>query len=180
MIDDLDRVAPIRAIELLEAIKNFLNVDKCVFVLAVDYGVIQQGVAQRLGAEAQRLHGKSYFDKIIQVPFNMPTTAFRMDRYILALLGWDLSGEKIAKIGDDLFLPAPTSESSQHVEFFVNITKTSVWQNPRSIKRVAAYAKLLRLVRDESLKSRRSADGPGASRRCMTTASGRLSAGPRP
>lgn len=165
MIDDLDRVTPIRAIELLEAIKNFLNVDKCVFVLAVDYGVIQQGVAQRLGAEAQRLHGKSYFDKIIQVPFNMPTTAFRMDRYILALLGWDLSGEKIAKIGDDLFLPAPTSESSQHVEFFVNITKTSVGQNPRSIKRVAAYAKLLRLVREESLKSRRSAEGPGASRR---------------
>ncbi len=165
MIDDLDRVAPIRAIELLEAIKNFLNVDKYVFVLAVDYCVIQQGVAQRLGAEAQRLHGKSYFDKIIQVPFNMPTTAFRMDRYILALLGWDVGGDKISKCGDEPFLPAPTAESSQHVEFFVNITKTSVGQNPRSIKRVAAYAKLLRLVREESLKSRRSADGSGASRR---------------
>jgi Cdc6-like AAA superfamily ATPase len=49
MIDDLDRVSPIRALELLEAIKNFLHVDRCVFVLAVDYEVIQQGVLQRSG-----------------------------------------------------------------------------------------------------------------------------------
>ena len=49
MIDEWTRVrTPIRAIELLEAIKNFLDVPKCVFVLAVDYAVIQQGVADRL------------------------------------------------------------------------------------------------------------------------------------
>ena len=64
MIDDLDRVTPIRAIELLEAIKNFLDVPKCVFVLAVDYAVIQQGVADRL--DEPNNAGKSYFDKLFR------------------------------------------------------------------------------------------------------------------
>jgi predicted KAP-like P-loop ATPase len=64
MIDDLDRVRPVRALEMLESIKNFVDVPGCVFVLAVDYGVILQGVADRLGREAQLTHGKSYFDKI--------------------------------------------------------------------------------------------------------------------
>lgn len=157
MIDDLDRVAPIRALEMLEAIKNFLDVAGCVFVLAVDYAVIQQGVAQRLGSEAQQLHGKSYFDKIIQVPFNMPTTAYRMDRYIMSLLGWDLSGNKITSCGDEPFLPAPTVDSSNHLSFFLRITTLSVGHNPRSIKRVAAYVRLLRLVRDRSVELQRDA-----------------------
>ena len=164
MIDDLDRVTPIRAIELLEAIKNFLDVPKCVFVLAVDYAVIQQGVADRLGSRAQQLHGKSYFDKIIQVPFNMPTTAYRMDNYILGLLGWDLRGEKITACEGQNYLPAPTSDAKEHVEYFQNITELSVGQNPRSIKRVAAFVRLLRMVRDRAVQARRDEKGKGASR----------------
>ena len=165
MIDDLDRVTPIRAIELLEAIKNFLDVPKCVFVLAVDYGVIQQGVADRLGSKAQQLHGKSYFDKIIQVPFNMPTTAYRMDSYILGLLGWDLRGDKITACEGQNYLPAPTADSMEHVEFFLNTTRLSVGQNPRSIKRVAAFVRLLRMVRDQSVQARRDSSGKGSSPR---------------
>lgn len=159
MIDDLDRVTPLRALEILDAIKNFLDVPGCVFVLAVDYAVIQQGVAQRLGEEARLLHGKSYFDKIIQVPFNMPTTAYRLDRYILRLLGWEKSETGIASCGEQPFLPAPTSESPEHVDFFTNITSLSVGNNPRSIKRVTAYVRLLRLVRDRSAQSRRGESG---------------------
>ena len=163
MIDDLDRVTPIRAIELLEAIKNFLDVPKCVFVLAVDYAVIQQGVADRLGSRAQQLHGKSYFDKIIQVPFNMPTTAYRMDNYILGLLGWDLRGDKITACDGQNYLPAPTSEAKEHVGYFQNITELSVGQNPRSIKRVAAFVRLLRMVRDRAVQARQK-NGKGSSK----------------
>ena len=48
LLDDLDRIKPIRALELLEAIKNFLDAEKCVFILAVDYSVIEQGMVQKL------------------------------------------------------------------------------------------------------------------------------------
>ena len=164
MIDDLDRVRPGRALEMLEAIKNFADVPGCVFVLAVDYGVIQQGVADRLGEEAQQTHGKRYFDKIIQVPFNMPVSAYQLDNYIIGLLGWQFDGDKAALM-EDAFLPAPTREACEHRAYFENMTRMSVGSNPRAIKRVVNYVKLLRLVRDEGARSATIGIGRGASDR---------------
>jgi hypothetical protein len=160
MIDDLDRVRPVRALEMLESIKNFVDVPGCVFVLAVDYGVILQGVADRLGREAQLTHGKSYFDKIIQVPFNMPVSAYQLDNYIASLLGWKFDGDK-AQLMEEAFLPAPSREAADHRVFFDNMTRLSVGSNPRSIKRVVNYVKLLRLVRDEGARSAGSGMGKG-------------------
>jgi predicted KAP-like P-loop ATPase len=57
MIDDLDRIKPVRALEFLESIKNFLDVESCVFVMAVDYSVIQSGMIEKLGRSAQELQG---------------------------------------------------------------------------------------------------------------------------
>ena len=51
-------------LELLESIKNFLDVPGCVFVLAVDYEVVQQGMKEKLGVDIQKMSGKSFFDKI--------------------------------------------------------------------------------------------------------------------
>jgi hypothetical protein len=160
MIDDLDRVRPVRALEMLESIKNFVDVPGCVFVLAVDYGVILQGVADRLGREAQLTHGKSYFDKIIQVPFNMPVSAYQLDNYIASLLGWKFDGDR-AQLMEEAFLPAPSKEAADHRAFFENMTRLSVGSNPRSIKRVVNYVKLLRLVRDEGARSAGSGAGRG-------------------
>ena len=92
IIDDLDRLKPIRALEFLEAIKNFLDVPGCVFLIAVDYAVIQRGMEEKLGRSAREMQGKSYFDKIIQVPFNMPTNAYKTDSYIMSMLGWVKAG----------------------------------------------------------------------------------------
>lgn len=164
MIDDLDRVRPVRALEMLEAIKNFVDVPGCVFVLAVDYGVIQQGVADRLGAEAQLTHGKSYFDKIIQVPFNMPVSAYQLDNYIINLLGWKFEGDR-AQLMEEAFLPAPSKEAIDHKYFFDTMTRMSVGSNPRAIKRVVNYVKLLRLVRDEGARAAVSGMGKGQSDR---------------
>jgi hypothetical protein len=164
MIDDLDRVRPGRALEMLEAIKNFADVPGCVFVLAVDYGVIQQGVADRLGAEAQITHGKSYFDKIIQVPFNMPVSAYQLDNYIINLLGWKFEGDR-AVLLEEAFLPAPNREANEHRSYFETMTRMSVGSNPRAIKRVVNFVKLLKLVRDEGAKAATAGLGKGQSDR---------------
>lgn len=164
MIDDLDRVRPGRALEMLEAIKNFADVPGCVFILAVDYGVIQQGVADRLGAEAQITHGKSYFDKIIQVPFNMPVSAYQLDNYIINLLGWKFEGDR-AVLLEEAFLPAPNREATEHSGYFETMTRMSVGSNPRAIKRVVNFVKLLKLVRDEGAKAATAGLGKGQSDR---------------
>ena len=75
-IDDLDRVKPVKALELLESLKNFMDVENCVFILAVDYEVVQMGMRQKFGVDLQKQSGKSFFDKIIQLPFVMPSSSY--------------------------------------------------------------------------------------------------------
>jgi hypothetical protein len=47
LIDDLDRCLPEKAVETLESIKLFLDVEGCVFVLAIDDEVVERGIAHR-------------------------------------------------------------------------------------------------------------------------------------
>ena len=63
-IDDLDRIKPAIAVEILETIKLFVDVPNCVFVLALDYGVVSRGLKDKFGIDEQEL-GRSFFDKII-------------------------------------------------------------------------------------------------------------------
>jgi hypothetical protein len=139
-IDDLDRIRPSRTMELLEAVKNFVDVDGCVFVLAVDYEVVQQGMAETLGREVQKTHGKALYDKLIQLPFVMPATSYRLDEFIISLL------QECGFPGADTL-----KDDVGAAEYFVNITLCTVGRNPRAIKRVMTYAKLLERIRDRSL-----------------------------
>jgi len=154
MLDDLDRIKPVKALELLEAIKNFLDVNHTVFILAVDYSVIRQGVKEKFGRDSKEFYGKSFFDKIIQVPFNMPVSAYTVEDYIMGLMGWEKSendprfytkSESYSEFGylsgtKRQYIPA------EDAEFFVQIMKLATNNNPRSIKRILNYANLLRII----------------------------------
>ena len=85
-VDDLDRIRPVSALELLEAIKNFIDVAGCVFVMTLDYEVVQRGMREKLGQDLQKTSGKAFFDKMIQLPFVVPTTSYQLDDYIIDLL----------------------------------------------------------------------------------------------
>ena len=59
-VDDLDRCLPEAAVGALEAIKLFLDIEDCVFVLGMDRHLVEQGIRVRYrefalapGAEAQ-------------------------------------------------------------------------------------------------------------------------------
>lgn len=69
-IDDLDRCEPDKALQLLDVIKIFLDVPRCVFVLGLDLGVIQKALERKYPQDeaAQR----EYLSKIIQLPFHLP------------------------------------------------------------------------------------------------------------
>jgi formylglycine-generating enzyme required for sulfatase activity len=81
-VDDLDRCLPEKAIEVLEAIKLFLDAENCVFVLGLDQEVIARGIEMKYkelgekqeGDESRHftIEGVRYLEKIVQLPFQIP------------------------------------------------------------------------------------------------------------
>ncbi len=62
-VDDLDRCLPEKAIQVLEAIKLFLDVRDCVFILGIDQDVISRGIEMKYKdvRDRQDADGKPHF-----------------------------------------------------------------------------------------------------------------------
>ena len=146
-VDDLDRIPPAMALELLEAIKNFMDVPGSIFVMALDYEVVQRGIVEKLGIDLQKTSGKAFFDKMIQLPFVVPTTSYKLDEYILDLL--HRAGLPYVQEG---------KRDAASRQFFLDITQFTVGRNPRSIKRVVNYTKLLERIHSHN-SGRETTDG---------------------
>lgn len=80
-VDDLDRCLPEKALEVLEAIKLFLDAPGCIFCLGLDRSVVERGIEVKYkdfvvedGEGKRRLlvDGANYLEKIIQLPFELP------------------------------------------------------------------------------------------------------------
>ena len=52
-VDDLDRIPPAEAVEVLESLKNLFDVPHCVFVLAIDYDVVVKGLESKFGKKTE-------------------------------------------------------------------------------------------------------------------------------
>lgn len=134
-VDDIDRLVPVRAVELLEVLKVFLDIPGCVFVLACDYHVISQGLRAKFGADSSDLRGKHFFDKIIQLPFSMPVGHLQVTTYLRNLL----EGCDIHVAFDD----------HRQMRRYENLIAASVGFNPRGLKRLTNCLKILRLVAEK-------------------------------
>lgn len=122
-VDDLDRLEPERAVELLEILKLFLDCENCVFVLAVDYSVVLQGVKAKYGDTMSEEKGKSFFDKIIQLPFKMPVARYNIEAYLVRLLAGSVWGQDVDKYKGD-------------IDSYSDMLNATIGKNPRSIKRI--------------------------------------------
>ena len=143
-IDDMDRCLPEKALQILEAIKLFLDVENCVFVVAVDRDVIEQSISARYAREMVLLDknqdpqlrkfeiaylAQNYIEKIIQLPFTVP--------------------------------PLPTGKIKEYVEFLydqkkaddgcIEIFAEGLPPNPRKIKRVIQSFLLLKQIATKRL-----------------------------
>ncbi|WP_336641255.1 P-loop NTPase fold protein [Microbacterium sp. USHLN272] len=73
LIDDLDRCAPDKVINIIEAIHILTDVPGLVFVLALDYGYLTSAIRrQYASAEMDETEAERYIEKVIQVPFHIP------------------------------------------------------------------------------------------------------------
>lgn len=131
-VDDLDRIPPTDAVEVLEALKNMFDVPNCIYVLAIDYDVVVKGLEGKFGekTEENEREFRSFFDKIIQVPFSMPTGTYDISR---------LLEDKLGSMG--ITIPSGQQDA------YATVVKNTVGYNPRSLKRYMNSFSLLRSLR---------------------------------
>ncbi len=135
-VDDLDRLKPTVAVEILELLKNIFTLDNCIFVLAIDYDVVVKGLKPKFGelTDKNEREFRSFFDKIIQVPFSLPVSNYRPMDFVL---------RSLVEIGYLTELQARTPSLRNQYSKAVEL---SVGKNPRSIKRLINTLSLLDCV----------------------------------
>lgn len=138
-IDDLDRIDPPVAVEILELLKNIFDLEHCVFILAIDYDVVIKGLKPKFGelTDKNEREFRSFFDKIIQLPFSMPVASYNVDTFLVDALN---------KI--EFFTQEELADESL-AEKLSEITRLSVGTNPRSLKRLTNTLALISIIYEE-------------------------------
>jgi len=135
-IDDLDRIDPPVAVQLLELLKNMFTFEHCIFVLAIDYDVIIKGLEPKYGKKTvqNEREFRSFFDKIIQVPFSMPVTRYQIDEFLK---------EGLLSVH---YLSENQSKNEELITSFSEISNLSVGTNPRALKRLLNSLLLIQCI----------------------------------
>lgn len=144
-IDDLDRCLPDKAVEILEAIKLFLDIEGYLFIIGVDREVVKKGISYRYRFFEHReekekdnliISPDDYLDKMIQLPLELPAIEH---------------GRKITFIEN---LVGGSEEFKKHA----NIIEVGVGDNPRTLKRfinlLAFTVSLAETVKDNIIQDK--------------------------
>jgi tetratricopeptide (TPR) repeat protein len=126
IIDDLDRCLPEKTIQVIEAIKNFLDIEGCVFLLGFDSKMVENAVAIKYKEiitfnndnkngviQKNTIYHKDYMDKIIQQPILLP---------------------RLPKAEIETFVKRLSDDEDIHL--CAGIFGTGLSPNPRKIKRI--------------------------------------------
>lgn len=119
LVDDLDRCFPNLAIKLLESIKLVLSQKGFVFILGVARSVIEGYLQFRYQTRygIKNFQGQAYLDKIVQLPFHIPSHRGRMH---------DFSSKIIERIDNDC---------KSQIEIVMPIVSSASGSNPRATVR---------------------------------------------
>lgn len=99
LVDDLDRCLPETAIETLEAIRLFVMLPNTAFVIGADENMIKYAVTKHFPnlpeGEVAAEYPRAYLEKLIQVPFRIPSMGHAETRtYLTLLVVGSIVGEK--------------------------------------------------------------------------------------
>jgi hypothetical protein len=133
-VDDLDRCLPQGALDVLEAMKLFFDLEGFVFVVGLDQSVVERSIDLKYRSEltsssgsdngAYQIRGADYIKKIFQVPFSVaPVAMTQLDEFLTAVYNESkLAPEQIADF---------QKQVAPHLRYVV----TDSGVNPREIKR---------------------------------------------
>ncbi|MFL5801618.1 MAG: P-loop NTPase fold protein [Roseiflexaceae bacterium] len=95
-IDDLDRCEPPKSVDVIEAINLLLDSERCIFVIGMDAAAVVASIDTKYEKLFEKMRkettgiaspGRFFLDKIIQVPFQMPSaTEKHVDRLVASLI----------------------------------------------------------------------------------------------
>ncbi|WP_428267229.1 P-loop NTPase fold protein [Haliangium sp.] len=127
-IDDLDRCMPEVALQVLEALKLYLDIDDLIFVVGVDRQVIDQLVREhyaRLGLAADK--SRSYLAKMFQVEVTMAPSEAQAEHFL---------DRQLAAIGAHTNEYWSTELDDDERDTFRRVVLRLAQRNPREIKRL--------------------------------------------
>lgn len=129
-VDDLDRCLPENALEVLESMKLFFDVEGFVFVVGLDHAIAELAVQHKYaeqGASASTppVSGTDYIKKIFQVPFALPR------------IGADQMHEYLNNIALNApFAADQAADFTLHVRPHLDYVSGDNTVNPREVKRL--------------------------------------------
>jgi hypothetical protein len=94
LIDDLDRCLPLNALEVLESMKLFFDLEGFVFIVGLDQEVVEAAIEAKYGTQKTAdggtteasIKGRDYIKKIFQVPYTVPpVSAEQLDEFLMTL-----------------------------------------------------------------------------------------------
>ena len=134
-IDDLDRINPPDAVAILELLKNIFDIEKCVFVLAIDYDVVVKGLRSKYNEQTaeNEWEYRAFFDKIIQLPFQMPVGDYDIGKYVSSLMH------------DIDYLNQDDLDADDLIQIKI-VVENSIQGNPRSLKRLINSLSLIEIL----------------------------------
>ena len=134
-VDDLDRLNPSMAVTLLEAMKNLIDMEKCFFVLAIDSDVVSCGIQEKYGRLQlmQRNLEKDFFDKLVQVPYVMPSSQYNMIPLVMSRL-------------QDFDFFATKASYKKYERMIDEIVTLATNKNPRAVKRLLNMTQLMVII----------------------------------
>ncbi len=124
-VDDLDRCAPDKIPDILEAIKLFATVPGCVYVLGFDRDIVRQGLEKKYQFKTST-EADEYLEKLVQIPFHLPPLEYDRVR---------------------AFIESEYEELKKDCSNAARILSLGLEPNPRKIKRaLSIYRTLVELA----------------------------------
>ena len=149
-IDDLDRCTPEKALQVIESIKSFFDIEGIIYVLGMNYNTINEIIKTKYGRENPTVGGYEYMQKIVHLPFQIPIWG-KDDilEFVHDLLSKHLEGSKQLvnefKNNEDLIVSA-VKENPREAKRFINdiLFTTSIFEHLDIDKLIVVRAMIFR------------------------------------
>ncbi|PFE24911.1 KAP family P-loop NTPase fold protein [Bacillus thuringiensis] len=121
IVDDLDRLSPKKVVDALDAIKAFVDVDECIFIVACDENILIQALEkEKLNRSSDHIDGELFLDKLFhfRIPLS-PIIESDMANYALELAKQEanglveLCGSRFDEIVTDILIHAEVTTPRQ-------------------------------------------------------------------
>jgi len=123
-VDDLDRCTPQNALEVIESIKTFFDIEGIVYVIGMDSDSIDYIIKQKYEKDSN-IDGLSYLQKIVQLPFQIPVWKPQdIHESISKIISKGLEGselyEEFQKENSKLLIVKAVEPNPRQVKRFIN------------------------------------------------------------